>query len=128
MEQIFGMHNIRIKDEGTSIKFRIPWKGFDEQTLPRTSQRITAWSNNQAQWKTAYHGTRMEGLAATIRNGGLVAGPSRKLFKSGVFCFQEDLIRKAYTYAIWVPLFVDGFFWRAAWDLRVDRSDSNFNL
>jgi hypothetical protein len=82
MEQIFETQNMGFKTEENSIKFRIPWKSFDEQALPRTSQRVTAWSHSQAQWKTAYHGTRIQGLAATIRNGGLVAGPSRKRLKS----------------------------------------------
>ena len=33
-EQVFGLQNISIQDNGTSCKFRLPWKSFDEQTLP----------------------------------------------------------------------------------------------
>jgi hypothetical protein len=82
--------------------------------------------NTQAQWEAAYHGTRLEGLFATIHDGQLVKGPSRKLGKSRVFCFSKDKEYKAQNYAIWVPLFLDGYFWRVMWELRVDRSDSNF--
>jgi hypothetical protein len=84
------------------------------------TQRFTAWVNTEALWKTAYHGTRLEGLSATIRDGRLVKGPGMKLYKSGVFCFSEERVGKAYTYAAWVPLFLDGFFWRAIWELKVD--------
>ena len=36
-------------------------------------------------------------------------------------------MRKANTYAIWVPLFDDGFFWRATWEIMIDRNDSVFS-
>ena len=60
MERIFGLQCIGIQEGEMSCKFRLTWRSFDEQALPRITQRSTAWSNNQARWKTAYHGTRLE--------------------------------------------------------------------
>jgi hypothetical protein len=53
-------------------------------------------------------------------------GPRDKLNTIGVFCFKEEIKWKAKNYAIWVPLFDDGFFWRATWEIMVDRNDSVF--
>jgi hypothetical protein len=107
MEQVFMMQRMEKQEDTKSCKLRLPWINFDEQALPGRTQRPTAWMNTQAKWETAYHGTRL-GLSATIHDGRLVKGPSRKLKKSGIFCFSQDRIDKAHSYAIWVPLFVDG--------------------
>jgi len=110
----------------SSCQFRLPWRKFDEGLLPAFTQRVTAWGNMASNWATAYHGMRLEELAAVIRKGQLVKGPSMKRYQTGVFCFKSSLVKKAYQYARWVPLFLDGFFWRATWELKVDRTDSNF--
>ena len=120
------MKNIGRTLTDSSCQFRLPWREFDEKPLPALTQRATAWGSMASTWATAYHGMRLEGLAAVIRKGQLVKGPGMKRYQTGVFCFKSNLVDKAYLYAAWVPLFLDGFFWRATWELKVDRTDSNF--
>ena len=79
LEQVFRMQCMEKQEDTKSCKFKLPWKSFDEQALPGRTPRPTAWMNTQTKWEVAYHGTRLEGLFATIHDGQLVKGPSRKL-------------------------------------------------
>jgi hypothetical protein len=116
MEQVFHAYHIQIKEESRSYK--IPWRNFDAHKLPKETEGGKGWTSSEARWETAYHGTRMEGLFSTICDGRLRPGPSRKLDKSGVFCFQKAKGHKACGHAVWMPLFEDGIFWRATWNSR----------
>ena len=43
----------------------------------------------------------------------------------GIHCFKEDLVHKAEGYSHVDPLFNDGVFWSAMWEIRVNRSEKN---
>jgi hypothetical protein len=88
-------------------------RSYHRKRLPKYTLKKTGWTDNLARWEIAYHRMHIEALFSTIWQGKLRRGPREKLQNAGVFCFSEKLSWKAKGYAIWVPLFEDGFFWRA---------------
>jgi hypothetical protein len=84
IKRVFSMNGI-IMDEGEQYcSYRLPWCSFDERALPKRTEKEQNWLAPAARWEIAYHGTRLEGLFATICEGQVRKGPSRKLGKSGV--------------------------------------------
>ena len=53
---------------------------------------MTSWSNDQAQWEFAYHGTRIEGLAATIRKVVLSQAQVASGTSLGCFVFLRHVV------------------------------------
>jgi hypothetical protein len=102
--------------------WRVPWKSFDEALLPPTQA-----PGVKANWMRAWHGTKLEALYSIIYHGQLAAShkPGDRFFngKPGVYVMKDELLNKARGYARFVPLFQDGVFWSAVWELRVNRSD-----
>ena len=105
--------------------WRLPWISFDEAALP--TEPLGEW-DTEATWNRAWHGTKIEALYSIMYHGKLAASHDAELghrfFEGlpGVYVFRDDLRAKAEPYAHFVPLFQDGVFWSAVWEVFVDRS------
>lgn len=107
--------------------FQFPWLAFREDILPTSTQGD--WGEGKAEWQRAWHGCKMEALYSIMYHGQLAAscdaerGDRFHPQAPGVYCHKDVTMHKAGTYSRCVPLFRDGVFWCAKWELRVDRSD-----
>ncbi|NCZ29237.1 MAG: hypothetical protein EBX70_05985, partial [Betaproteobacteria bacterium] len=89
-EEVFGRFEER--DKGYRV---YPMRRYSEDSLSQISLNNATWADTKADWSTAFHGTRVEGLFSTLIHGGLKRGPREKNQKSGVFCYKPDLEHKA---------------------------------
>ena len=150
LEESFGRMkqflDIRKDDAGTSMleklaecgnerkgknHWRLPWREFEdnggEGALHPYSNGPFA-KNGRSEWVTAFHGCKMEGLYSILMHGKLRASKDKtrgEQFHEGapaVYCHEEKTKSKVWNYARLVPMFKDGFFWSAMWELKVDRS------
>ena len=105
--------------------WRLPWISFDEAALP--PEPLGDWET-KAIWTRAWHGTKLRALYSTMYHGKLAASHDAELGhrflegKPGLYVFKDDLRAKAENYMQFVPLFQDGVFWSAVWEVFVDRS------
>ena len=112
-------------------QWRLPWREFEEkggeENLFRFSDGPFA-KNGRSEWVTAFHGCKMEGLYSIMMHGRLRASKDKGRGDRyhdnapGVYCHEPETQYKVWNYARFVPMFKDGFFWSAMWELKVDRS------
>ena len=81
------------------------------------------YEKGDADWRVGWHGTRMECVFATAVRRRLEPGPRCIQGKRAVYMFLHARATKATHYATWIPLFDDGMFYRAIWELRTDYHD-----
>jgi hypothetical protein len=111
--------------------FRCPWLPFEKTELPTESSGTHAW-HGRAEWETAWHGCKFEGLYSIMYRGRLEPSICKSRGDRyltingapalGVYLFRSGLKTKAYQYSRFVQLFGDGTFWNCVWEVRVDRS------
>ena len=105
---------------------RLPWKAFKERNLPRKSQGAYA-RNGCAEWTRAWHGCKFEALYSIAYHGELFESNDKSQghqfldVAPGVYVHKDKGSAKGY--ARFVPLCGDSIFWRALWEVRVDRAD-----
>ena len=107
--------------------FRLPWKAFLENNLPRESPGEFAW-NGRAEWTCAWHGTKFEALYSIIYHGKIFESSSlaeghRFLDTAPGVYVHHNWETASGSYARFVPLCNDSIFWRALWEVQVDRAD-----
>lgn len=105
--------------------YRCQWRAFDEAALLTEgfAQQI------QPRWATAWHGCKLEALYSIMYHGRLLASNSKdkghRFFPDapGIYVHKDGTKHKAaWSYSRFVPLFEDGVFWAAVWEVRVDRA------
>ena len=123
--------NIRDKQRISQSQWRLPWKEFEDKG---GEQALSPYSNGphavkgRSEWVTAWHGCKLEGLFSIMMHGKLRASKDKGRGEQyspnapGVYCHEEATKYKVWNYARFVPMFKDGFFWSAMWELKVDRS------
>eukprot|EP00928_Gymnodinium_smaydae_P079890 TRINITY_DN63721_c0_g1_i1.p1 TRINITY_DN63721_c0_g1~~TRINITY_DN63721_c0_g1_i1.p1 ORF type:complete len:508 (+),score=44.97 TRINITY_DN63721_c0_g1_i1:42-1526(+) len=111
--------------------FRYPWLPYEaaggDGALPETSPG--PYGGGLSDWKRAWHGCKMEGLYSIMYHGRLLgsrdAERGDRFFERapGVYVHKDATCHKTGNYFRFVPLFQDGVFWAALWEVMVDRSD-----
>ena len=94
-----------------------------------TRQSMGQFNNGRADWQRAWHGCKIDSIYSIMYKGRLTAScdyaRGHRFFREcpGVYCHNDATRLKCLNYTRFVPLFRDGTFWTAGWELRVDRSD-----
>ena len=103
--------------------FRCPWLDFNSDPLP------THTLAGEAEWATAWHGCKLEGLYSIMYNGEITSScnesEGHRFFEDapGIYVHHDSTAYKADHYIRFIPLFQDGVFWAAKWELRVNRAE-----
>ena len=107
--------------------FVFQWRNFDDSKLSTKSEgRFASETNGNALWQTAWHGCKMEAIYSIIWHGKIFAsskGLGQRMHRNnlpGVYCSPHAVT--ADRYARLTPLFGDGIWWQAKWELQVDRT------
>jgi hypothetical protein len=124
------------RESGKGRWEKYTFRNWNEAALPTESQGHNAWRGQPA-YETFYHGIKMEALFSILAGietqaGGLQASGDRQkgqrfneergVDKKGVYFHAEKDMKKALSYAHWVPLFADGCYVQAMFECRVDRA------
>ena len=110
--------------------FRLQFRKFSEQDLPRVSPGARACENDgQCDWHRAWYGCKLEALYSILYHGRLYesrdSSRGERFIEGvpGVYVHSDKTASKAMNYARFVPLFQDGVFWSVKLEVRVDRCD-----
>ena len=75
----------------------------------------------------AWHGSKVEALYSIMYHGRIFAScdPAHRFWEDapGVYVHKDSTGHKACNYIRFVPLFGDGVFWAAKWEVCIDRAD-----
>ena len=83
---------------------------------------------DEVRWKRAWHGCKFEAMYSILYSKKLRQSADKGRGErclanvSGVYCHKDGTASKAENYMRYVPLFGDGTFWAAKWEVRVDKS------
>jgi len=107
------------ESRGKAGWFRLPW-AFSESWINRPAiPPARSWE------KTAWHGTKVEALYSIIYHGKLLASKceaeGHRYHPEAPGVQVYDCKERACNYAQFAPVFRDGFFWAAVWEVKVDR-------
>ena len=107
--------------------FVFPWRNFDDSKLSMKSEGPFAnETNGMALWQTAWHGCKIEAIYSIMVHEKIFASSGRmgqRMHRNklpGVYCAPDPAT--ADQYARLTPLFGDGIWWQAKWEVQVDRA------
>ena len=104
--------------------FRLRWLDYQSIWMPQVSL-----AGGSAEWARAWHGCPIEAVYSIAYHGILMEscdeshGHRFSPESPGVYVHRHELAHKAENYTCFCPLFGDGVFWAAKWELHVDRAD-----
>ena len=124
------------EDTGLHGWYEFRWAPFEDaggiSSLPTESLGLHAWQG-ASDWQSAWHACKFEALYSIMYHGHLFASCDKekghrflgtgKKARPGVYVHKEATCHKTSNYFRFVPLFNDGVFWTALWEVMVDRSD-----
>ena len=104
--------------------FRLRWLDYQSIWMPQVSL-----AGGSAEWARAWHGCPIEAVYSIAYHGILMEScdesRGHRFFSGspGVYVHKDALRHRAENYTCFCPLFGDGVFWAAKWELHVDRAD-----
>ena len=132
------LRNLQELSEDTGLHgwYEFRWAPFEDaggiSSLPTESLGLHGWQG-ASDWQSAWHACKFEALYSIMYHGHLFASCDKekghrflgegKKERPGVYVHKEATCHKTSNYFRFVPLFNDGVFWTALWEVMVDRSD-----
>lgn len=110
---------------------RMRWVPYElagsDDALPKTSEG--PYGGGEPDWQKAWHGCKFEALYSIMYHGRLFASSDaargERFFGKapGVYVHKDGTCAKTANYFRFAPVFRDGVFWAALWEVMVDRAD-----
>ena len=111
--------------------YRLDWMPFlrdgGRSGLPRQSPGENGTIDGVSDWQRAWHGCKLEALYSIMFHGSLLessdSSRGERFALPGIYLHKDALNDRVLNYARFAPMFQDGVFWAAVWEVWVDRSD-----